>query len=82
MEDLKEVVKDKNLVIGSEITVKKLRNGTVKIVFVAKNCPEQTQETIERYAKLSNAKVVHLDIDNDELGVRAKKPYSISVLAV
>lgn len=82
MTDLKDAIKNKNLTVGTDITLKKLRNGEVKTIYLARNCPKETKETIQHYAKLSNVQVIDLDIDNDELGIRAKKPYSISVLAI
>lgn len=81
MEDLKKVISSKDTIIGAKVTLKKLRSGELKAVYLARNCPSATAKTIERYATLQNIPVVKLDIDTNELGIRAKKPYSISVLA-
>lgn len=81
MTDLKEAIKNKNLTIGADLTLKKLRNGEIKTIYLAKNCPKTLKDTIEHYATLSEVSIINLDIDNDELGIRAKKPYSITVLA-
>ncbi|MEK6940459.1 MAG: ribosomal L7Ae/L30e/S12e/Gadd45 family protein [Nanoarchaeota archaeon] len=82
MDELKKAVKQKGIVIGTERTLKRLRAGKVSTVFVSKNCPNEARQTIERYAKLSKTRIVNLDINNDELGISAKKPYSIAVLSI
>ena len=81
MKDIKELLKDKDLTFGTERTIKRLRIGDVKSVFIAKNCPENVRKTIKHYAKLVNVEVNELDIRNEELGVICKKPFSITVLS-
>lgn len=81
MEELKQALKEKSLVIGKDRTMKRLREGSVKAVFLASNCSNDTKEIIKYYAKFSDVKVVELDIPNTELGSVCKRPYSISVLS-
>ena len=61
MKDIKELLKDKDLTFGTERTIKRLRIGDVKSVFIAKNCPENVRKTIKHYAKLVNVEVNDLD---------------------
>lgn len=81
MKELKEALEDKNLTIGTETTLKKLRNGELKTIFLAKNCPSKVRDTIKHYAKISKVNVLELDIKNEELGIICKKLFSISVLS-
>jgi len=77
---LKKALKEKTITFGTEKTLKMLRNGKAKKVFLSLNCPEDVKETILRYAKLNSVEVVNLKLPNDEIGLTCKKPFSISVL--
>lgn len=80
LEDLRKALKEKTITFGTEKTLKMLRNGKVKKVFVSSNCPETVKQTITHYAKMNNIEVVQLELPNDEIGLACKKPFSISVL--
>ena len=80
--EIKKLLKTKKLVIGTGITIKKLKAGKLAQVFVSSNCPDKINEDIEYYSKLGGTNVVKLKISNDELGIVCKKPFSISVLGV
>jgi len=78
--ELKKALKERTITFGTQETIKMLRNGKAKKVFISANCPEDTKETILRYAKLNNTEVIKLKLPNDEIGLTCKKPFSISVL--
>ena len=80
MEELRKALKEKTITFGSEKTLKMLRAGKAKRVFLASNCPETTKETVEHYAKINNIEVIKLELPNDEIGLACKKPFGISVL--
>ena len=80
--DIKKLLKEKNVVIGTERTIKNLKLGKVEKLIISSNCSEKTVEDITYYAGLSNAETIKVDYSNEELGVICKKPFSISVLAV
>lgn len=82
MEEIKKFVKEKKVFIGADQTIKGLKIGKVSKVFLASNCQKEARGDIKRYAKLSNAEVVELDVPNDELGVICKKQFSISIIGV
>lgn len=81
MKELKEILEGKNLTVGADSTIKKLRKGEIKNIFLAKNCPVGIKDMIKSYAKIGGVKIVELDIKNEELGVLCKKYFSISVLS-
>ncbi len=78
--ELKKALKEPTITFGTNKTLKLLKNGKVKKVFLASNCPSDIKETLKRYAKLSKVDVVSLKLPNDEIGLTCKKPFSITVL--
>lgn len=81
LKELREALKEKNLTIGSEETIKKLKTKKLTKVFLSSNCKKETEEDIRYYAKLGNVKVIKLEIPSDEVGAICKKPFMISVLS-
>ncbi|MDD5331990.1 MAG: ribosomal L7Ae/L30e/S12e/Gadd45 family protein [Candidatus Nanoarchaeia archaeon] len=81
MKNLQEAIKSENLTLGSQVTIKKLRQNKVKHVFLASNCKEEVKKDIEALAKINKAEIIYLDIDNKELGIACKKPFTVSVLS-
>ncbi len=82
LDEIKKIIKDKKLVIGTEQTIKNLKQGKIKKVYLSSNCPKKVKEDIVHYAKTFGSEVEVLDVRNDELGVACKKPFSISVLSL
>jgi large subunit ribosomal protein L30e len=83
MKELKEFIKKgEGLVIGTKITLKKLKMGDVKKVYVSSNCPENVLNDVEHYSKIHNIPMVKLNETNEELGILCKKPFHISVLSI
>jgi large subunit ribosomal protein L30e len=82
LSEIKNAIKGKKIMIGTDKTIKALKLGKLSKVFLASNASEGVMEKIERYSKLTNTKVIKLKIQNDELGSVCKKPFSISVLSI
>ncbi len=80
--DVRKLIATKKVVIGTEQTLKGIRQGEVGQVFVAKNCPKSLRETMEHYKKMSVFEIVVLDMTNEDLGILCKKQFAISVLGV
>lgn len=78
--DLKDILKESTLTLGTERTIKAIKQGKAKEVFLASNCPETTKKEINYLAKIGSIKVIELKEANDEIGVICKKPFSITVL--
>jgi len=79
-EDLKEIIKEKTMILGTERTIKMIKQGKAKEIFIASNCPETTKKEIKYLAKIGNLKVIELKEANDEIGIICKKPFAITVL--
>lgn len=80
--EIRKLLKQKNIIVGKERTLKNLKLGKIKKIYLSSNCSEELTKSIEHYSKLSKVAVVKLKYPNDELGVLCKKPFSISVLSV
>lgn len=82
IEEIKKLVKDKRLVVGTENTLKKLKNNKVGKIWLSSNAPAGIKEDIHKYAEMNNVAVIELAIPNDDLGVLCKRQYSVSVLSL
>ena len=80
--EIKKLLKEGQLIIGTDRTIKGIKQGKVVRVFLASNTTKDTKEAIQHYSSLAGFEVSILPVLNDELGVVCKKPFSISVLSV
>jgi large subunit ribosomal protein L30e len=80
--EFKKILKNKNLIIGTEKTIKQLKLVKLARVFVSSNSSEKIRADINYYAKLTKTEVMNLKYTNEELGELCKKPFSISVLGL
>lgn len=81
MNELKKALKEKGLVFGTNRTIRNLKSGKAKAVFLAKNCPKNVREDVKYYSELCKAKVYELEEPNDELALICKKNFPVSVLS-
>lgn len=81
LNDLKKDLKEKKMIFGANVTLKKLRAGKLKKIYLASNCRKDIMDDIVRYGKINKIEVVKLNKTNEELGVLCKKPFSVSVLS-
>ncbi len=75
---LRRAMRTGEVYIGSKRTIKALKDGKAKMVIVAKNCPEEVLEEIERYS----VKKITYSGTNMELGAICGKPFSVAALAI
>ncbi len=80
--EIKKGIKENRAVIGTELTLKSLKLGKLKKVYMTSNCPAKVKGDIEHYSRLAKTETESLDIPNDELGVICKKQFSISVMGL
>ncbi len=81
-DEIKKNLKTDKLVIGTDKTVKLLKLGKLAKIFIARNTAELIEADLNYYSKINDIEVLKLNIDNDELGVLCKKPFSISVIGL
>lgn len=81
-DEIRKLLTTDKLLLGTQKTMKELRAGNVKKVFLAKNAPDQTKKDLEYYSTLSEFQTELLSETNEELGVLCKRPHSISVIGL
>ena len=82
IDELRNAIKENNVIIGTEQTIKGLKSKSVKSVVIANNCPENTRKDIEYYSKLTGIKFESFDGTAKQLGTFCGKPFSIAVMAI
>ena len=80
--ELKKHVGSKKLLLGADRTLKNLKKGELKEIFLSSNTAENVKEDIETISKKFNVKIYKLDITSEEMGVVVKKPFSVSVASL
>ncbi len=80
--EIRKLLAEKRLVLGTERTVKLVRQGKLAKVYLSANCPPKLKEDITRYCTLASIECQELVVANEELGVWCKKPFAISVVGV
>ncbi|MFP4403041.1 MAG: ribosomal L7Ae/L30e/S12e/Gadd45 family protein [Candidatus Woesearchaeota archaeon] len=82
LKEIKDALKNNKAVIGTNETLKLLKQGKILKIFVSYNTSNDVKDDINYYTKISNINVIELDIPNEELGVVCQKPFSISVIGI
>ena len=82
MQEIKKLLEEKKLIIGSKVVIKKLNNNLIGKIFIAKNCKQEIKQDLEKLAQISSVEIVNLDMTNEELGTFCRKPFHISVVGV
>jgi len=75
-------LKKEEIIVGTERTMKLLKNGSLKKVFVSSNCPEDIKKEIEHLANIANVQVFESKSDSKFLGTLARKPFNAVVVGV
>ena len=79
---IKKLIKEEKIIIGSERTLKSLKLGKIGKVLLSSNCPAGVEKSVLHYSALSGAELIKLKYANEELGVICKKSFSISMMGV
>ncbi len=75
---LKKALKEQKVIFGTQRTLKNIKIGYTKVVFLASNCQETIKKEIKSY---KNIEIIELKIPNDEVAMICKRPHNISVLS-
>jgi ribosomal protein L30E len=79
LEALRKALKTEKVVFGSTVALKRLKQGHVKCVFLASNCPPQFSDDIKYYAQLAHTEIIELKQPSDELALLCKKGFPVTV---
>jgi large subunit ribosomal protein L30e len=80
--EIRKLLADKRLVLGTERAQKLVRQGKLAKMYLSSNCPPSLKEDLVKYCALAGIECQELPVSNDELGVWCKKPFAISVVGV
>jgi large subunit ribosomal protein L30e len=82
VEDLRKLLSAEKLVLGTEDTLKLLRNGKLRKVVVASDCNESMKDNFSRYCEMAGVECLEIAQSSEEVGVLCRKPFAISVIGV
>ena len=76
------VMKSGKAVLGYKQTLKSLRKGLLKAIFVAHNTPSIIKAEVNYYSVLSNTHIYHYTGNNIDLGSACGKYYRVAILGI
>lgn len=79
--ELRKALKEKTITFGIKTTLKNLKSGKVKSVFLASNATKKMKEDLGYYCKLSGAKLIELDQPSTELQLICKRGHPVAVIS-
>jgi large subunit ribosomal protein L30e len=68
--------------IGARSSINAIKNGDAKLVVIARNCPQDEREDIERFAELAQIPIHIFDGTSWDMGETVGKPFMVSAIAV
>ncbi len=80
--ELKRLLAQNKLVLGTDETLKLLRQKKVQKVLLTANVDPKVRDDAERLCKLAGVECQMIVQKSDEVGAICKKPFAISVVAV
>ena len=80
--EIRKLLRDGKLVIGSELVLKGLKKKEISRVFLCSNYPKDKLAELETLKGVSDFEMETLNITNEQLGVLCKKPFSIAIIGV
>lgn len=82
IDEIRKQLGSKNMIIGEREVQKGILKGTIKKVYLAKNCKVQVRRDIEKSREIAGFDLEVVSLQNEELGILCKKPFSVSVIGV
>lgn len=80
--EIKKLFEQGKIVLGEERTMKMVKSGSIKRVFVSKNCKATVAQDLKRAGSLGVLEVVELPLSSDEVGALCRKQFGVSILGV
>ena len=78
---LREALHSQKLIFGTRETIRHLKHGTIKLVFLSRDCNPSTKKDVEHYASLGKVNIIHMEQGSKEIAQLCKKNYPVSVLS-
>ena len=80
-DEFQTALKKEKIVIGSNKTLRNLRAGKTKKIFLSSTCPTTIKNDITYYSKINDVPVVQLEQPSDELALICKKKFHVNVVS-
>jgi ribosomal protein L30E len=62
--------------------MKKIKEATLKKVFITKNAPEMIKNDITHYTAMGKTEVINLEQTSEDMKEVCKKPFNISIVGI
>ena len=82
LQEIKDGLKAKKIAVGRNSVMRGLKNGSIKTIVYASNCPQETVNDLSHYGKMTAIKVEKFDGNSVKLAEICGKPFNISILGV
>jgi len=82
VQEIKEAVKEKKIVIGSRTVIKGVKRGHINSVIYAANCPEETKKDLEYYSKNGFLGLKEFQGNSVQLGELCAKPFNVLLVGI
>ncbi len=80
--DLKEAIKVKKAVMGSNSVIRSLKSGVLKSIVYASNAPENSIKNLQYYSQLGNTTLEKFEGNSKQLGEICGKPFNILLVGL
>lgn len=77
IELLKKNLKEEKLIYGFRTTVLGLKNGSIKRIFLANNCPKEFKDKL----KMFDVEIIELSEPNKEISLICKKKFPVNIVS-
>jgi large subunit ribosomal protein L30e len=80
--EIKDAMKEKRLLLGSNTVFKNIKKEAVKYVIYSNNCSEEVMGTLEYYGKNFGVELKKFSGNSRQLGEICGKPFNIMLLGI
>ena len=79
---VKNAIEGNKIVLGRDVTFKKLESGTITGVVFASNCPQDWKNEAQELGKKSKIEFYDYNGNGLDLGALCKKPFAVTVAGI
>ncbi len=80
-DEFRQALKTEKIVVGANQTLRNLRVGKVKKIFLASNCPPELKNDLLAYCNITKVPLVDLPQPSDEVALLCKKKFQVTVVS-
>ena len=80
--DIKEAMKEKKLLIGSNSVIRAMKKGGLQVVICASNLPAERKKELEKHASALDIVIKDFGNNSANLGEACGKPFNILLIGI